>query len=40
MCEASRDADVTQKTCDELRELGREHSDYWDGTYEADEAAR
>jgi hypothetical protein len=34
MCDASRDADITTRTVAELKELDREHSNYWDGTYE------
>lgn len=35
MCDDSRGAGTTTKTEAELIALGREHSDYWDGTYES-----
>lgn len=34
MCEGARDAGTTERTPDQLKSLAREHSDYWDGTYE------
>ena len=29
MCDKSRDANITEKTVRELREISYEHSDYW-----------
>lgn len=34
MCQKAYDAGTVERTPDQLRSLGREHSDYWDGTYE------
>lgn len=34
MCDDSRNAGTTERTAKQLKRLGREHSDYWDGTYE------
>lgn len=39
MCDESREAGTVEKTAEELVALGREHSDYWDGTWEADDTA-
>lgn len=40
MCDVSRNAGTTEKTVEELRGLGREHSDYWDGSHEKQQEAR
>lgn len=34
MCDKSLDAGTIEKSPRALRKLNREHSDYWDGTYE------
>ena len=34
MCDRARDAGTTERTPEQLKRLGREHSDYWDGSYE------
>lgn len=34
LCDEAYGAGTTEKTAEELQALGREHPDYWDGTYE------
>jgi hypothetical protein len=35
MCDDARDAGTVERTVEQCVALGEEHSDYWDGTYEA-----
>ncbi len=34
MCDDARDAGTVERTVQQCVELGEEHSDYWDGSYE------